>query len=48
MAIRKTYSKAFKIEAVRLPGLGEKPAWLLVQELGEISINSLLLRKLPK
>ena len=34
MAIRKTYSKAFKIEAVRLLGLGEKPAAQLALELG--------------
>ena len=34
MAIRKTFSKAFKIEAVRLLGLGEKPASQLAQELG--------------
>ena len=34
MATRKTYSKAFKIEAVRLLGLGEKPASQLAQELG--------------
>lgn len=34
MAIRKTYSKAFKIEAVRLLELGEKPASQLAQELG--------------
>lgn len=34
MAIRNTYSKAFKIEAVRLLGLGEKPASQLAQELG--------------
>lgn len=26
MATRKTYSKAFKIQAVRLLGLGDKPA----------------------
>jgi len=34
MAIRKSYSKSFKIEAVRLLGLGEKPASQLAQELG--------------
>lgn len=34
MATRKTYTKAFKIEAVRLLGLGEKPASQLAQELG--------------
>jgi len=34
MAIRKTFSKSFKIEAVRLLGLGEKPASQLAQELG--------------
>ena len=34
MAIRKTYSRSFKIEAVRLLGLGEKPASQLAQELG--------------
>jgi len=34
MAIRKTYSKSFKIEAVRLLGLGEKPASQLALELG--------------
>ena len=34
MATRRTYSKAFKIEAVRLLGLGEKPASQLALELG--------------
>jgi len=34
MATRRTYSKAFKIEAVRLLGLGEKPAAQLALELG--------------
>ena len=34
MATRKTFSKAFKIEAVRLLGLGEKPAAQLALELG--------------
>ncbi len=34
MAIRKTFSKSFKIEAVRLLGLGEKPAAQLALELG--------------
>ena len=34
MATRKRYSKSFKIEAVRLLGLGEKPASQLAQELG--------------
>ncbi len=34
MVTRRTYSKAFKIEAVRLLGLGEKPASQLALELG--------------
>lgn len=34
MATRKTFSKSFKIEAVRLLGLGEKPASQLALELG--------------
>ena len=34
MATRKTFSKSFKIEAVRLLGLGEKPASQLAHELG--------------
>ncbi len=34
MVTRRTYSKAFKIEAVRLLGLGEKPAARLARELG--------------
>ena len=34
MATRKSYTKTFKIEAVRLLGLGEKPASQLAHELG--------------
>ncbi len=34
MATRRSYSKSFKIEAVRLLGLGEKPASQLALELG--------------
>ena len=34
MATRKSFTRAFKIEAVRLLGLGEKPASQLAQELG--------------
>lgn len=34
MVTRRTYSKSFKIEAVRLLGLGEKPASQLAHELG--------------
>ncbi len=34
MVTRRTYSKDFKIEAVRLLGLGEKPAAHLALELG--------------
>ena len=34
MVTRRTYSKEFKIEAVRLLGLGEKPASQLALELG--------------
>ena len=34
MVTRRTYSKEFKIEAVRLLGLGEKPAAQLALELG--------------
>ena len=34
MVTRRSYSKVFKIEAVRLLGLGEKPAAQLALELG--------------
>ena len=34
MATRKSFTRAFKIEAVRLLELGEKPASQLAQELG--------------
>lgn len=40
MATRRSYSKSFKIEAVRLLGLGEKPAAQLALEL-EIRRNQL-------
>jgi transposase-like protein len=34
VATGKTFSKSFKIEAVRLPGPGEKPASQLARKLG--------------
>ena len=47
MVIRKTFSKSFKIEAVRLLGLGEKPASQLAQELESGSATVLLVKLIP-